>query len=410
MRLLIVGAGAAGLAFTSFLTKKDIRSLSVTLIDKNQEAGRKLLATGNGRCNFTNKNLSQDFYYSESRPGFAGPAIKNFTNYDLVDRLSSLGLPATSLESGRVYPATLSSRSLRDLLYLNGRETASFLFSREVLDIDFKKKLVKTEAGDLPYDLLILAPGGESLKNSGSDGKILEILRGKTQITPRTFGITNFETSPKPGKALKGVKVKGRASIFVDGKYVKTSIDDIIFQDYGLTGTAIFNLSNDISLALLHGQGVEINLDLLPDFKGKALRAYLEDLAKRYDQREISDLLVGLFDRKIIPYLLRCSKIRGEAKASNLCEKDLASLVKTIKNLPFKVLQIHDETNAQVTLGGVDCRRINPETMESKDLPGVYLIGEVVDVAGACGGYNLQRAFSSAKACYDDIRRKYVQN
>lgn len=400
MKIFVIGAGVSSLAFCSFLDNKNI-----TVIDSNKDSGRKLLATGNGRCNFTNLNLSYDNFYSNEKD-FVNYSLDNFSNKDLIEYFEYLGIEWTNLPSGRCYPKTMSSQTVKDSLMMKANENAKFIFDQKVLDIDFNKKLIITEKNKYKYDLLVIASGGKTLKNSGSDGSILEILKNHTKIEETTYGITNFKAKKPLSNKAKGVKVNARASLIIDGKYKKSSKDDIIFQNYGLTGTAILNLSNGISLALKNKKKVKLDIDFYPEYKKEGLLIKLEEKIKRFPQRNIEEILIGNLDKKLIIDILKRAKINPREK--NISKKDLNKLVNVLKSLSFDIIDINDKKNAQVTLGGVSCREIDKKTMKSLKIKDCYFIGEVMDVAGDCGGYNIQWAFSSAKSASEDIRRLNV--
>lgn len=400
MRIFVIGAGVSSLAFCSFLDKKNI-----TVIDSNKDSGRKLLATGNGRCNFTNLNLSYDNFYSNEKD-FVNYSLDNFSNKDLIKYFENLGIEWTNLPSGRCYPKTMSSQSVKDALMMKANENAKFIFDQKVLDIDFNKKLIITEKNKYKYDLIVIASGGKTLKNSGSDGSILEVLKNYTKIEETTYGITNFKAKNPLSKKAKGVKVNARASLKIDGKYKKSSKDDIIFQNYGLTGTAILDLSNQISLALKDKKKVRLDIDFYPEYKKEGLLIKLEEKIKRFPQRNIEEILIGNLDKKLIIDILKRAKINPREK--NISKKDLNKLVNVLKSLSFDIIDINDKKNAQVTLGGVSCREIDKKTMKSLKIKDCYFIGEVMDVAGDCGGYNIQWAFSSAKTASENIRRLNV--
>lgn len=400
MRIFVIGAGVSSLAFCSFLDNKNI-----TVLDSNKDSGRKLLATGNGRCNFTNLKLSYDNFYSQEKD-FVNYSLDNFSNKDLIKYFEYLGIEWTNLPSGRCYPKTMSSQSVKDSLMMKADENAKFIFDQKVLDIDFDKKLIITEKNKYKYDLLVIASGGKTLKNSGSDGSIFKILEKHTKIEDMTFGITNFKAKNPLSKKAKGVKVNAKASLKVDGKYIKSSSDDVIFQTYGLTGTAILDLSNLISLALKYGKKVNLDIDFYPEYKKDGLLMKLEEKSKRFPNRNIEELLIGNLDKKLIIDILKRVKINPGKK--NISRNDLEKISNILKNLSFDIMDINDKNNAQVTLGGVSCEEIDKKTMKSLKIKDCYFIGEVMDVAGDCGGYNIQWAFSSAKTASEDIRRLNV--
>ena len=398
MKVFVIGAGVAGLAFASFA-----EGLEVTVIDSNEEAGRKLLATGNGRCNFTNLNYSKDFYQGEN-PDFSTYALDYFRNSDLIEYFGKLGIDSKSLPSGRTYPATMSARSVRDILYLSAKDKAKFIFNEKITGIDLEKKLIESDKNKYKYDILVLASGGITLKNSGSDGSVFEIIKDKQKITDLTYGITNYKTREKLSKKAKGTRVTAKASLFLEDKLIKESTDDVIFQSYGLTGTAILDLSNEISIGLKKNQKPMISLDLFPSYGRKELRTRIKDLAETFPKRTIGEILLGLINDRLIDDIVKKARISIDKFAKDLSDKDMDMLIKILKGMRFTVKDIHDKTNAQVTIGGVDTKFADDRTMRSKIYEDLYFCGEILDVSGSCGGYNIQWAFSSAKLACDKIR------
>ena len=390
MRILVIGAGVSALFFASFMDGGDI-----TVIEKNEFAGRKLLATGNGRCNFTNLNQGKEFFKSDN-PNFVDFAIKTFDSNKLIDYFNEIGIATTHLPSGRCYPLTMSSKTVRDSLFLKAKENADFFFNQEVIAIDFDKKQVKTKDKSYTYDKLVISTGGKTLKNSGSDGKIFDLIKDRVKVTPMTYGITNFETKEKFSKKAKGTKISGKASLLVDGKYSKSSIDDIIFQDYGLTGTAILDISNELSISLKNNSKIQIEIDFFPGSPKEEFTIYLRNIAKKFPARTIKEILIGIINEKLIDDILKVARVSPDKKANNLNDKDFEILSKTLKSLRFNVTKIHDKVNAQVTIGGVDTRYIDPKTMAHKKYKDVFFLGECLDVAGDCGGYNIWWAAASA--------------
>lgn len=402
MKVFVLGAGVAGLAFASMT-----EGLDITVIDSNDFAGRKLLATGNGRCNFTNKNFSSDFFQS-SDPEFYKYALNNFTNEDLIKYFNDLGIDTTSLPSGRCYPSTMSARTVRDILYLKAKENAKFIFNEKIIDIDLDKKLLIGQNNKYRYDILILAGGGITLKNSGSDGTIFKILEKYHPVSKISYGITNYKTKEKLSKNAKGSRINAKVSLYIDNKFIKESTDDLIFQSYGLTGTAILDLSNEISLALMDKKSPELRVDFFPTYTKDSLRNRLKDLINKNPTRTIREILLGLLNDRLIGDVLAKAKIKEEKLSKDLSEKDMDMLIKILKSMIFHVKDIHDKKNAQVSLGGFRTDYINPKTMQSTIYDNLYFIGEIIDVSGSCGGYNIQWAFSSAKASSDTIRSMNV--
>lgn len=398
MKILVIGAGVAGLFFASFMDEHHVR-----VIEKNEFAGRKLLATGNGRCNFTNLNQGLE-YFKSANTNFFEYAINRFSSENLIDYFNEIGIATTHLPSGRCYPLTMSSKTVRDSLFLKASENADFVFEQEVTSIDFDKKVVKTKGGSYSYDKLVIASGGKTLKNSGSDGKIFDLIKDKIKITKMTYGITNFETKERFSKKAKGTKITGKVTLLVGGRNIKSSIDDIIFQDYGLTGTAILDISNELSLSIMANENPQIEIDFFPYMEKSEFEEFIINLADKFPARTIKQILIGIVNEKLIDDIAKIAKISPDKRADRLNEKDFEMLVRTLKSLRFNVSKIHDKTNAQVSIGGVDTQFINPQTMRHRTYEDVFFIGECLDVAGDCGGYNISWAAASAFVTSEFLR------
>ncbi|MDO4594378.1 MAG: aminoacetone oxidase family FAD-binding enzyme [Tissierellia bacterium] len=391
MKIIIIGAGVSSLALTSFITG------DVSVYEKNKFSGRKLLATGNGRCNFTNRNLSSKNYHSTDKKLVLN-SINNFGLDDILMHFDLLGIETTSLESGRYYPKTMSSKTVRDMLYLKAIDNGiDFNFDCEIEDLDLKNKRIKAKNNWIYYDKLVIATGGKSLKNSGSDGKIADILKNKEKIefSKISYGICSFDTKKIFSNKIKGTRITAKASLFVDKKFVKSSTDDIIFQDYGLTGTAIFNLSNLASKALSQGKDVMISVDLIDEYNENELYNLLLMRRAMFKNRNVKDFLKGLLHDKLIDEIVKIANLKETLKSSNLSDKDLLNLTKMLKKIDFKLKEVHEKDKAQVTMGGVSSKELDMN-FSLKKYPEVFIIGELTEISGDCGGYNIHWAFASA--------------
>ncbi|MCI5839436.1 MAG: aminoacetone oxidase family FAD-binding enzyme [Peptoniphilaceae bacterium] len=396
-RIAVIGLGASGLAFCSMLNYPKIA------IEKNDFAGRKLLATGNGRCNFTNKNLSYKNYTSKDS-NFCKKALSKFSLKEILSYFKKIGIDYVMLESGRYYPKTMSAKTVQSVLLEEAKKKSKFLFNKEVKDIDFLNKEIICKDEKISYDYLVLSFGGKTLKKSGSDGKIFEILKkNKIKIEKFLPGIINFDTKIKPTKLMKGTKVKAKLTLTVDGKLVKYSTEDVLFQDYGISGTAVFNISNEAVINLENNKKCVCYIDFCYDYEYEKLVSELKRRKKLFKNRNINDFLLGLVHEKLISEIIYRS-LRKKVKIEDLSDKEIEKIAKTLKFFEYELISPHSFDSAQVTIGGVSCDEIDPETMRLKRFDGVYIIGEAIDVSGDCGGYNLQRAFTSAFSAYSNLK------
>lgn len=400
-KIVVIGAGVSSLALCSML-EGDIH-----IFEKNDFAGRKLLATGNGRCNLTNVELKKEHYYS-SRFDLVWNIISQFDNKKTIEYFNELGLFTTTTEQGRVYPVTMQSQTVRDIMYLKAVENGGkFYFGENVRDINPTKKLIVADKKTVKYDVLIIAVGGLTLKNSGSDGNLYDVLRKFFKFTPITYAITNYKTEKTIEKKYRGSRIKASVYLYENNAFVSKTHDDVIFQDYGLTGLAILNLSNDISLILQKKNKPNIRIDLCDRFTQSELIAHLKKRVRTFKDRTATNLLLGIIHHNLIKEVLRRSGISENTISSKLSDKLLINLAFNIKHFNFTVKSIHSTDNAQVTVGGVDLNQLENE-LYSKKYPDIYFMGEVLDACGKCGGYNIQWAISSANRVCKSIKERYV--
>lgn len=404
--IAIVGAGSSGI-FASILLAK--RGLKVTVLEKNDRPGKKLLATGNGRCNLTNKNLSIDNYHGQN-PRFVESALAKLSSEDLIDIFESMGLLTTELTRGRVYPRSLKSSSVLDLLMLNARKAGvNFVFGQDIKTIVKEGNsfsLTSKEWKNYNFDMVVLATGGMTLKNSGSDGsgyKLAESLGHK--IEALSVGIVQLVLQSGEYKKLKGHRFFANAKLYEEKKMIGEENDEILFTDYGISGPAILKLSHLAIDSLDKGKKTYIKIDMFPDFTDKDL---LNFLSKRFSQREdytIYEALLGMVDSDLLEKII-ARVLDPKLPVKSLDYGDVVKLRDLLKNWDFEVKGHHMVDGAQVTRGGVSTREINPKTMESKLVEGLYFIGEIIDVDGDCGGYNLHWAWASSSSLASNIFNK----
>ncbi len=386
----IIGGGAAGLASAVFAAR---RGKKVLLLERLPRVGKKILSTGNGRCNLTNKNIRPERYHGQDA-SFAKEALSAFPLSDTLSFFESIGLAVSEGEHGKLYPKSLQASSVLDLLRLE----LSRLGVSETVDAfvkDIKKEKggfqITTEDGrSFSSKTVILATGGKAAPSMGTDGEGFALAQnfGHTCITPIP-SLVQIKTEP-PMRALKGVKHVGEASLYIDGAHVHSETGEILFTDYGLSGPPIFNLSRYASEGVRQNRKVRVLLNLFPDYTPEDLFSFLSARKEALPHLTEDAFLFGL-----LPKLLG-REITKRAR-------DLYDLSGLLSAFPLKVTGVMPWANAQVTAGGIATKDVNPKTMESALCPGLYFCGEILDIDGDCGGFNLQWAWSSAYVAAQNV-------
>ncbi|MGF0095478.1 aminoacetone oxidase family FAD-binding enzyme [Peptoniphilus sp. SGI.035] len=384
MNIIIIGAGPAGMV--AAINAKNENN-DVTLIEKNDRIGKKLLATGNGRCNYTNLNLSEENY---SSPSFVKYTIKEFNNQDLINYFKTLGLEST-IDGNRVYPITLKSNSVLNIfMYWLNKKNIDIRTNTEVLEIKKNKKgfEVLTNNGIFKSDVVIAAFGAKSMPASGSDGRSFEILKELgLKITELKPALTQIKLESKYLKHLKGTKVIGRAKLFEKDKKIDERFGEILFTDYGISGPPILDLSVNIS---------ENNFIEVPIINNVDENT-IEMLYSRYymfPDFSLEEYLMGIVDKKFIHYIIDSLNLDKKVAMNMIPMSDFENIVEILLKSRFKVIGSTGFKNSQVTRGGVDLSEVNPYDYSCKKIENLYIIGEALNIDGDCGGYNLQFAFS----------------
>ncbi len=397
---IIIGGGAAGLFFGTAVNTEG----GVLLLERMDRLGKKLSATGNGQGNLTNTRVKDTPYFSHAQTGEerVKEIIARYDDEALAQFIRSQGGALVTDDRGRVYPASRQASSVTDLLRFQiearGVEVrlSSFVKSIEKAKDGFILT-VQTPEGERKFfaKRVLLCTGGKAAKNFATDGNGYELAKslGHT-LTPLFPSLVQLKTDTRHSKTLKGLRVSGAlVSAIVNGKPLKTVKGDIIFTDYGVSGDAVFRLS-----AFLSGkeQGAELSIDLLPELSETELLSALQTKRTAFPALADSELFCGILNNQIGRAVVK----RGE----NASLQTLASLVKRF-TLPVTGSLGFDY--AQVTKGGVSFDEVD-DTLQSKKVKGLYFAGEILDVDGECGGFNLQWAFSSARVVAEAINRGQV--
>ncbi|MGL5820547.1 MAG: NAD(P)/FAD-dependent oxidoreductase [Sarcina sp.] len=402
--LIIVGGGASGMM--AAVNAKDF-GLDVAIIEGTDRVGKKILMTGNGRCNITNSSIAYPFdtYHSENDK-FYQNVLANFSVEDTKAFFLNLGLPIVELKSSKCYPQSLQASSVVDIFRLALEEREIPVYNGfKVKEIQHNKNKFRFIPVDETLELIeskkmILACGGKSATPSGSDGSgyVLAESFGH-KIIPQVAGIVQLKLDHPALKAITGVKFDGFTQVVSDGKLLRKEFGEILFTNYGISGPPIFQISRTASYEVSKYRDVRIVVDMFPHKSEKELEQFFEEHFGMFSTREVMNALIGIINKKLIPTILKEAKIFDLHKPCyELTWEEKKSLLKVLKAWEFKCTDSNGFAAAQVCAGGVDTKDIDPTTLESKLVKGLFFCGEVIDVDGDCGGFNLQWAWSSGFA------------
>ena len=369
MNILIVGAGVSGIFLSIFLKSKN-KNLNVLLFDKNNIIGKKLLATGNGRCNIGNK-IVNDYSYNDSK---ISKLMKEFSLKE-EELLNEYGIFLRNLNN-LMYPNSLSSKTLNNyLLNLLNKYNVELHLNEEVIEYNDKKLI--SSLNNYNYDKLIFSTGAKSMKSSGSDGKIFNLLKKHNykinDLKPGLAPITLKENV----KELENLRLKGLIKLVSNNNKIYEENGEVIFKKDGISGISIFNINSIINRNNIKDS--KISLDLFPDTKEDDLFSKINDKYKVFGDI----FLESLFGKQLHNYIKKQS------------HSNLKLYVHLLKNLEFNYKSSYDFDFSQVTLGGISLEEVN-DNFSSKKEKNIYFIGEVLDVDGLCGGYNIMFAIFSA--------------
>ena len=388
----IIGAGASGMA--AALAASENPNNTVILMERQARVGRKLQATGNGRCNLTNLHADGASYHGDA-PAFAAPAMAAFNVQKTLSWFSSLGLCAVAEESGRVYPYSDQANSVVDVLRFALHRPNIIL--KTGFEVTKAKKttqgfLVESAEEQVHCDRLIIACGGLAGTKLGGSMSGYQLLRGfGHKITKLRPALVQIKTHWGANAALKGVRANCRAQILRDGAVVAQSEGELQFTEYGLSGPVIFEVSRDVCRE--KGEW-SCRLDFIPMWEEDELLAALR--RRKETDLPVEELLTGILHNRLGRVLTHAAGINS-GLIRDLREEELKDVVRAVKDFRIPLAEPMGMDSAQVTAGGAVTGEFDSETMESRLMPGLYACGEVLDIDGDCGGYNLQWAWSSGR-------------
>ena len=394
--VIIIGGGAAGMCAAINIKLRD-RSINVAILEQLSRVGKKLITTGNGRCNISNLQINLDRYHGENID-FAEYALQTYDNYYASDFFSDIGVVFTYDETGRGYPYSLQASSVVDSMRFSLNELGVDTFvDTTVLSYSRKENFfnIKTNNGEFVCESVIVATGLYSGGNKlGSNGGMFKILKNAGYKTIKTTpAIVQLKTETNVVKSLKGIKVNADVALTIDGKIIRSDFGEVLFCDYGLSGPPIMQLSREVER---HAGDNVITLDLMHEYTFANVCDMLNYRVSTLRDRTLEEYLTGMLNKRVGQAVLKLCGLKFNDSVSSLKNSDVKQIASVIKAMKFKVTGTTGFDNSQVTAGGLDTTQFNPQTMESKKERGLYCIGEILDIDGDCGGFNLQWAWSSA--------------
>ncbi len=390
-RICIIGGGASGIMAALIARQNDAQ---VTILERNPRIGKKLLLTGNGRCNYTNIFAQKDDYY---HPDFVSPALDAFSPKQTIKFFEKLGIYPKIETEGKTFPLSEQASSFLDVaLYELDR------LGVEVITDSYVQSVVSTKPGFMIYlkdgskyeaDKIIITTGGKAMPRSGSEGSgyaLAETLgHSVTSVFP---ALTKLKLESPFLKQLDGVKFFGTVELLLDNETIQKESGDVLFTKYGISGPAILQLSRKANELCLNGKQPLIKVIIINGLDIQAIKSRMEASL----EKPIDFSLVGLINKRLIPAILKeAGVIKQNAKLDTLTKAEIEKIIQLLFDWRFEIKGSMGFDDAQVTAGGVNVEEIDSHTMESKIISGLYFAGEVMDIDAKCGGYNLQWAWSS---------------
>ncbi len=395
--LLIVGGGAAGLMSATIVQNKGLR---VGLLERNARVGKKLLATGNGRCNYTNIYTSLEDFSGEN-VSFASTALEAFPPQTILSYFRSLGIEPQIEANGKAFPSSEQAGSFLDLFLLRLRNGDIDILTDTFVKGIRKKKgrfIVTTNDGkNLTAKKVLLCTGGKAMPSSGSDGNGYSLATSLGHsITPLSPSLVQLMLQGNFFPKIEGVKLRRWLHLGLDDEFLQTEEGDLLFANYGISGPPALQLSRLAGALLSQGKTPWVSISLF----NEPLQETYERLMERssfFPERSIHDALIGLVHKRLIPVIIQEAGIDNIRRpVSSLTKKETYSLARLLTDWRIPIRGLKGWSSAQVTAGGVNTKEVDPASMESTIISGLYFAGEILDIDGRSGGFNLQWAWSSA--------------
>lgn len=394
MKIAVIGGGVSGMMAAVTAASQGAQ---VLIIEHNDRIGKKLLSTGNGRCNFTNLRQEPICYHSEN-VGFPWHIVQKFNAQDVISFFLKLGIYSKN-RNGYLYPNSDQASSVLDAFRMELKRLGVEIRTQtDCLDILPRKKgfCVRTDKGDIQADKVIVSTGSKAAPSTGSDGSGYTLAKKLGhRIVPVLPALVQLHCQEPFFKSIAGVRANGKVSIYENETCIAEDSGEIQLTNYGISGIPVFQVSGEAADALYRKQNVTAVLNFMPDFPEEAFVSFLKARITARPKKTTEEFLIGLFHKKLSELWVKLSKIPRTKEVGEWSEEELLRFAHLIQQFRVTVTKTNGFEQAQVCRGGVDTRELNPDTMESLYVPGLYFCGELVDVNCDCGGYSIQFALSS---------------
>lgn len=398
MKIAIIGAGAAGI-IAAITAKRLNKNVHIDLFDANKGIGKKILASGNGRCNISNSKVTSKNYIGEN-PDFTSFALKEFDFKAFEKFCKSIGLLLDIKPSGKVYPLSNEAKSVTNLLELALKELDVNIYLEAMIkDIEKveDKFNIKTQDNEYnAYDKVLISNGlGAAPQLNANESGLDFASKFEHSFNPTYPSLVGLKTDNTYNGKLQGVKKECNVSLFVNGNLEQEIFGDVLFTSYGVSGFAILDISQLAVLNLSSYQDVKIAINFFPKINRNDLSDQIQTLFKTIPSQKAVDIITGMVSNKIAPVLLDICKINIDTKAADINAKQIKALAYQLNQWKLKIIDTQGFGHAEASGGGVRTAEVDNKTYESKLCKGLYFAGEVLDIVGNRGGFNLQFAWAS---------------
>lgn len=391
----IIGGGAAGMA--AAITAARLGA-EVTILERNDRIGKKILVTGNGKCNLGNYRLSTAEYYG-NHPAFIEQAIQRFTTEDTVEFFQKMGLLIKE-KNGYLYPVSEQAAVVLDVLRYELQSLGVLVITECKIhsvrkDIQQDRIVVGDGTREYIFDAVVLACGGKAAPKTGSDGSGYKLAKQLGhRLIPTVPALVQLKCREDYLKAVAGVRADACIRVYDEGECVALERGELQLTEYGISGIPVFQFSRVVNYILREKPEVRVEIDFLPDYPEEAFQRLCEERAHMQEHRTVEEFFTGMLHKKLMTLFCKLAGLKGNASVREISEERLALVYQLCRCFTVHVNASNSYENAQVCAGGVDTGELTAD-MESCRVPGVFFAGELLDVDGKCGGYNLHWAWCS---------------